>query len=112
MRTGFGGFPTPYRLLIKFVSWVAPATAERIRLRLTVPTTSSIKLKPTKSIASQTIEAALQTERKMISEDLELLGGVEYKSLKLLRLIVISVCADMISIYLPKILHSITLAYK
>lgn len=43
------------------------------------------------SIASQTIEAALRSERKMISEDLEFLGGVEYKALKLLRLIVILV---------------------
>lgn len=91
MHTGFGGFPTPYRLIIRFISWIAPAMAERIRLRLTVPQTQSMRLKPTKSIASQTIEAAIQTERKMISEDLEFLGGVEYRSLKLLRLIVISV---------------------
>lgn len=91
MHTGFGGFPTPYRLLIKVVSWMAPVTAERIRLRLTVPRTPSIKLKPAMSIASQTIDAALRAERKMVSEDIEFLGGVEYRSLKLLRLIVILV---------------------
>ncbi|PVG02545.1 TrkH-domain-containing protein [Serendipita vermifera] len=89
-HTGFGGFPTPYRLLIKFVSWVAPDLAERIRLRLTVPRTPSVKLKHTKSIASQTIEAALQKEHKLIEKDLEFLGGVEYQSLKLLRTIVIA----------------------
>jgi hypothetical protein len=103
MHTGFGGFPMPYRLLINFVSWMAPATAERIRLRFTVPRTPSIKLKLTKSIASQTIDAALQTERKMISEDIEFLGGVEYRSLKLLRLIVILVgpivCSEWLTYY-------------
>jgi hypothetical protein len=91
MHTGFGGFPTPYRLLIKFVSWVAPDLAERIRLRVTVPRTRSGKLKETKSIASQTIEAAIKTEHKMIEKDLEYLGGVEYQALKLLRTIVIAV---------------------
>ncbi|CCA66433.1 related to potassium transporter TRK-1 [Serendipita indica DSM 11827] len=89
-HTGFGGFPTPYRLLIKFVSWMAPGLAERIRLRLTVPRTPSMAFKNTKSMAAETIEAALQTEHKLIEKDLEFLGGVEYKSLKLLRLIVLS----------------------
>ncbi|KAG8825554.1 low affinity potassium transporter [Serendipita sp. 401] len=89
LHTGFGGFPTPYRILIKTVSWVAPRMAERIRKRLTVPRAQSISLKKTKSIAAETIDAALHKEHKMIEEDLEFLGGVEYKSLKLLRLIVI-----------------------
>lgn len=90
-NTGFGGFPTPFRLLIRFISWVAPNTAERIRLRLTVPRSPSIKLKNTASIASQTIDAALKTEHRMTEKDLEFLGGVEYTSLKLLRSIVLSV---------------------
>jgi hypothetical protein len=96
MHTGFGGFPTPYRLLIKFVSWVAPGLAERIRLRVTIPRTRSGKLKETKSIASQTIEAAIKTEHKMIEKDLEYLGGVEYQALKLLRTIVIAVSEMLI----------------
>ena len=63
--------------------------AERIRLRLTVPRTSS-KHAP-KLMAAQTIEAALQTEHHMDEKDLEFLGGVEYRALKLLRLIVLCV---------------------
>lgn len=90
LHTGFGGFPTPYRLLIKLLSSIAPNTAERIRLRLTVPKTTSMK-NPPKLMAAQTIEAAIQTEHRMEEKDLEFLGGVEYKALKLLRLIVLCV---------------------
>ena len=71
---------------------MAPGLAERVRKRLTVPRAPSIVLKNTKSMAAETIEAALQTEHRLIEKDLEFLGGVEYKSLKLLRLIVLSVC--------------------
>jgi hypothetical protein len=73
------------------MSSVAPATAERIRLRLTVPRTYSRQAKVQKVMAAQTIEAVLQTEHHMIEKDLEFLGGVEYKALKLLRLIVFCV---------------------
>jgi hypothetical protein len=77
------------------VSWIAPETAERIRLRFTVPRTPTIALKKSASIASEAIEAALQTDHKMTEKDLEYLGGVEYRSLKLLRLVVLSVCSQL-----------------
>jgi hypothetical protein len=73
------------------MSSIAPATAERIRLRLTVRRTHSRQAKAPKEMAAQTIEAILQTEHHMIEKDLEFLGGVEYKALKLLRLIVFCV---------------------
>ncbi|KAG8794475.1 low affinity potassium transporter, partial [Serendipita sp. 399] len=93
MHTGFGGFPTPYRVAIKLVSWVAPTTAERIRKRVTMPATHSMSIKKTKSIAAETIDAALYSQHRMKEEDLEFLGGVEYKSLKLLRLILLCLIA-------------------
>ncbi|KIM26890.1 hypothetical protein M408DRAFT_330271 [Serendipita vermifera MAFF 305830] len=88
LHTGFGGFPTPYRLLIRFLSFIAPNMAERVRMQLTVPKAPSMKSVP-KLMAAQTIEAAIQTEHRMDEKDLEFLGGVEYKALKLLRSIVI-----------------------
>ena len=107
LRTGFGGFPGPHILLGRLMKKFAPRLRQRLERTLTIPRTQTIPLQANNDVNTAHRTGVPFTHSKsppylsfsatigrnsdfrfLIEEELEELGGVEYRALKALLWIV------------------------
>ncbi|KIM52874.1 hypothetical protein SCLCIDRAFT_32289 [Scleroderma citrinum Foug A] len=93
--TGLGGFPMPHQILGRLLGWLFPATEKRLRRTVTIPATTTIagsaagvdpahQTKPVSYISFDAIIGRNSAFYSLTNEQLEELGGVEYRALNVL----------------------------
>ena len=108
--TGLGGFPMPHQILGTLLGWLFPATKKRLRRTVTIPATTTITgstyvrthsnsapshhpsagvdpahlTKPVSYISFDAIVGRNSAFHSLSDEQLEELGGVEYRALNVL----------------------------
>ncbi|KAL7412684.1 cation transport protein-domain-containing protein [Mrakia frigida] len=98
-QSGFGGFPMPHEIIRSGIAAVFPQIEKRITRTLTVPQTATIAStrsgtgsigpgKPVPYISFDAVVGRNSQFKDLSSEQLEELGGVEYRALKVLMWIV------------------------
>ena len=121
--TGLGGFPMPHQILGRLLGWLFPATERRLRRTVTIPATTTIagsayvgtysnsapshhpsagvdpahQTKPVSYISFDAIVGRNSAFYSLTNEQLEELGGVEYRALNVL-LWLLTVVSDFDSV--------------
>lgn len=111
--SGFGGFPTPFELLRMGMERFFPKVSMKMSRTMTMPRTNSIAGRGT--IASganegETKEAPYITFQAIVGrnsrfhglteEQMDELGGVEYRALRVLLIIVVAVSSSLIASFI------------
>ncbi|PFH52154.1 hypothetical protein AMATHDRAFT_57502 [Amanita thiersii Skay4041] len=104
----FGGFPTPFELLRRFLDRFAPSFKRRLTRTVTIPTTMSLVsdrpeappgAKTVPYISFDAIVGRNSAFHLLTNEQLEELGGVEYRALNALLWLIAGyyICVQMIA---------------
>jgi hypothetical protein len=101
--SGFGGFPTPFELLKMFVDRFFPKASMKVSRTMTMPRTNSIAGRGTinssgpeesKEVPYISFSAVVGRNSRfhdLTEEQMDELGGVEYRGLRVLLYIVVAV---------------------
>ena len=101
-HSGFGGFPMPYEILSNLFGRFFPKLQRKLTRTLTIPVTTTIAsqrdnvpagAQPVPYITFDAVVGRNSTFHLLTNEQLEELGGVEYRALNALLWIVAGVCS-------------------